>query len=129
MGPCGSSCIFGFAFGEGSFQARDFTAGEDGGLKEHTLGPPPAWDVSAPFRATGKPTVVVDLRTAPRGVVASWLAAPHPMRDTGSVYSSEENMSSAQELSKRYDAIIYVDKTTRARPNPGGERPAPKKKP
>src|SRR5262249_39690237 len=88
--------IFGFVFGEGSFQAIDWTKGQGGGLKEHTLGPPPAWDVSAPFRATGKPIVVVDVRTAPKGVVADWFAAKHPMRDTGAVFTTEENMSAPQ---------------------------------
>lgn len=115
--------IFGFAFGEGSFQARDWTKGQGEAVIEHTLGPPPAWDVSAPFRATGKPIVVVDLRKAPRGAVADWLAAPHPMRETGAVFTTEKNMSDPVELSRRYDAIIYVDRTTRARPNPGGVRP------
>ncbi|MBZ0232524.1 MAG: erythromycin esterase family protein, partial [Deltaproteobacteria bacterium] len=114
--------IFGFVFGEGSFQARDWTKGQGSAVTEHTLGPPPETDVSAPFRATGKPIVVVDLRKAPRGVVADWFAAPHPMRDTGAVFTNEANMSSPQEVSKRYDAIIYVDKTTRARPNAGGIR-------
>lgn len=114
--------VFGFAFGEGSFQAIDRSKGKGSALAEHTLGPPPVWDVSAPFRATGKPIVVVDLRKAPRGVVADWFAAAHPMRETGAVFSSEENMTSPQALSKRFDAVIYVDKTTRARPTPGGDR-------
>jgi erythromycin esterase len=107
--------VFGFAFGEGAFQAWDFQSSQ-GGLKEYKLGPPPAWDVSAPFRATGKPLVVVDLRNAPRGVVADWFAAPHPMRETGAGFGDEESMSGPQVLSRRFDAVIYVDKTTRARP-------------
>ncbi len=114
--------IFGFAFGEGSFQVRDWSKGQNTAVTAVTLGPPPASDVSAPFRATGKPIVVVDLRQAPRGAVADWFADARPMRDTGSVFINEANMSGPQELSKRYDAIIYVDRTTRARPNPGGVR-------
>ena len=74
----------------------------------------------------GKPIVVVDLRKAPRGIVADWFAAPHPMRETGAVFTNEANMSQPHELARRYDAIIYVDKTTRARPNPGGVRPKKK---
>lgn len=118
--------IFGFVFGEGSFQAIDWTKGHGEALTEHTLGAPPAWDVSAPFRATGKPIIVVDLRKAPRGIVADWFAATHPMRETGAVFTNEANMSQPQELAGRYDSIIYVDKTTRARPNPGGVRPKKK---
>ena len=118
---------FGFVFGEGAFQAIDWSKGRGEALTEHTLGAPPAWDVSAPFRATGKPIVVVDLRKAPRGIVADWFAAPHPMRETGAVFTNEANMSQPQALGRRFDAVIYVDKTTRARPTPGGVRP--KKRP
>ena len=107
---------FGFAFGQGSFLALDWTKGQGDVVREHTLGPAPAWDVSAPFAATGRPIAVVDLRRAPKGIIADWLAAPHPMRDTGAVFSGEEAMSGPQMLSRRFDAVIYVDRTTRARP-------------
>lgn len=48
------------------------------------------------------------------------------MRETGAVFINEANMSQPQELARRYDAIIFIDKTTRARPNPGGVRPKKK---
>ncbi|MCE9576964.1 MAG: erythromycin esterase family protein [Deltaproteobacteria bacterium] len=118
--------VFGFAFGQGSFQAIDVTSGTSAGLQEQTLGPPPASDVSAPFAATGLPMLAIDLRRAPKGPVADWLAAPRPMRETGAVFASEATMSQMEAIAQRFDALIYVDHTTRARPNPGGLRPAPK---
>ncbi|MBK9035341.1 MAG: erythromycin esterase family protein [Myxococcales bacterium] len=117
--------VFGFVFGQGSFQAIDGTKGRGDTLREHTLGPAPESDASTPFARVGQPTLVADLRTAPHGVVATWFAAPHPMRDVGAVFSNEANMTSPVALSRAFDAVIYVDKTTRARPLPGGIRPKP----
>jgi erythromycin esterase len=114
--------VFGFAFGDGSFQVRDHSKTKETAVTAVTLGAPQVGDVSAPFRAAGKPVIVVDLRKAPRGVVADWFASPHPMRETGSVFTSDDAMSYPQEVSNRYDALIYVDKTTASRPNPGGVR-------
>jgi erythromycin esterase len=97
-------------------QAIDFTK-PSRPLGEHTLGPAPAWNASAAFARTGKPLLVLDLRALPRrGAVRDWFAAPHPVRDTGAGFSGEKNMTHMHVLPKLYDAVIYVDKTTRARP-------------
>jgi erythromycin esterase len=115
---------FGFVFGEGSFQAIDFTKPARS-LAEFTLGPPPEWNASVAFSRTGKPLLVLDLRALPKtGPVRDWFAAKHPVRDTGAGFSSEASMTALQVLPQLYDAVIYVDKTTRARPlasrrNPG----------
>jgi erythromycin esterase len=107
---------FGFVFGEGSFQAIDFTKASRP-LTKHTLGPAPAWNASTAFARTGKPLLVLDLRALPRrGAVHDWFAAPHPVRDTGAGFSSEKSMTHLHVLPKLYDAVIYVDRTTRARP-------------
>ncbi|HSK04219.1 MAG TPA: erythromycin esterase family protein [Kofleriaceae bacterium] len=107
---------FGFVFGEGSFQAIDFTKASRP-LTEHALGPAPAWNASTAFSRTGKPLLVLDLRALPkRGAVRDWFAAPHPVRDTGAGFSGEKNMTHLHVLPKLYDAVIYVDRTTRARP-------------
>jgi erythromycin esterase len=112
---------FGFVFGEGGFQAIDYT-GKGKGLHEFVLGPPPESNVATPFLRAGCALCVVDLRQAPRGEVADWFAAPHPMRDTGAIFSDEDSMSGPARLAKRFDAVIFVAKTTRARPNPSGRR-------
>ncbi len=113
----------GFVFGSGSFQAIDFTKGETHNLTEHTLGPAAEHDVSTPFTKVGHPILIADLRAAPAGVVADWFAAPHAMRDTGYAFRSEAAMTWPETLSRAFDGVIFVDKTTRARPLPGGERP------
>jgi erythromycin esterase len=107
----------GFVFSQGSFQAMQRTNG-GGGLNEITLGAPPESDVSVAFARTGKPLLVLDLRALPRtGVVRDWFWSPHPMRETGAVFSTEQNMTNTVVLPELYDAMIFVDKTTRARPN------------
>jgi len=107
--------VFGFLFGEGSFQAM---IGQPGAmrLREATLGPAPAHDLSAPFTRTGKPLLVVDLRALPAGPVARWFAGVHPMRELGSVFTDERAATSAVRADQLYDALIFVAKTTRAKP-------------
>lgn len=106
----------GFVFGEGSFQALDFTK-PSRNLAAHTLGPPPEHNASVAFSRTGKPLLVLDLRALPRrGPVRDWFAEEHPVRDTGAGFSGEKNMTYLQVLPRLYDAVIFVDKTTRARP-------------
>lgn len=106
-----------FVFSQGSFQAET-TSGPRRGVNEVTLGDPPEANASVAFARTGKPLLVLDLRALPRrGVVHDWFTAPHPVRDTGVVFSSEKDMTSAQILPERYDAVIFVERRTRARPS------------
>jgi erythromycin esterase-like protein len=92
---------------------------EHSSLNEITLGDPPEFHASVAFARTGKPLLVLDLRTLPtRGTVHDWFIAPHPVRDIGAVFSTERNMTASQILPERYDAVIFVDRTTRARPLP-----------
>jgi erythromycin esterase len=107
---------FGFLFGEGSFQAIDMTKPARS-LTVHTLGPPLEHNASVAFSRTGKPLLVLDLRALPkRGPVHDWFAAAHPVRDTGAAFSGEQAMTSQRVLPQLFDAVIYVDKTTSARP-------------
>ena len=114
---------FGFVFGEGSFQALD-ARNSARPLTAHTLGSPPEHNASVTFSRTGKPLLVLDLRALPRrGPVRDWFAAPHPVRETGATFSGEQNMAFPQVLPRLYDAVIYVDRTTRARPLPSTRNP------
>lgn len=106
----------GFVFGEGAFQAIDMTK-QPPRLGEVTLGPAPAYLASAAFAKTGKPLIVLDLRALPkRGPVATWFAAKHLVRDTGATFLGERQMTYPVVLPALYDGVIYIDKTTRARP-------------
>jgi len=107
----------GFAFSQGSFQAIQTVGGPRGTLNEISLGEPSESHASVAFARTGKPILVLDLRAIPgKGAVHDWFAAPHPVRETGAVFSSEDNITVTQRLPELYDALIFVDRTTRARP-------------
>jgi erythromycin esterase len=104
----------GFLFGDGAFQAMDASGG---GLTEHALPPAPEHYASAAFARTGKPLLVLDLRALPAsGPVHDWFAVPHPVRETGAVFTTEKAMTVTQVLPALYDAVIYIATTTRARP-------------
>ena len=49
--------------------------------------------------------------------MAAWLTSPHPMRETGALFVSEADMTEPVVITDRFDAILFVDRTTRARPN------------
>lgn len=110
--------VFGFAFSQGSFQAR-----EQGGrlLRDFTVPPAPAGSLDATLAATGIPLFALDLRDAPKsGPVATWLSEPHKTRSIGSMYAED---SAAQYLfdlkaPQSFDAMFFVEKTTAARKNP-----------
>src|SRR6202035_1560711 len=114
----------GFVCDQGSFQPIDWTAAERQAkvLAEFTLGPSPPAGVGAAFARTGLPLFVLDLRRLPPGPVASWFSSLHPMRETGAVFTSEAGMTPPTTLTDRFDAVIFVGKTTRARPTPTGRR-------
>jgi erythromycin esterase len=74
-------------------------------------------NASVAFARTGKPLFALDLRALPaHGAVHDWFAAQHPIREAGAVFASERSITAAEILPALYDAVIYVDKTTRARP-------------
>ena len=105
---------FGFVFGEGSFQALDYTK-PSRLLAEHTFGPPPVHFLSTAFAKTGKPLLVVDLRTLPKKIRA-WFAQKRLVRELGALWQGERSATQPVVLTDLYDAVIYIDKTTRARP-------------
>ena len=105
----------GFLFSQGAFQI--WTAKPRTGLNEVTIGPPPASDATVPFAQTGKPLLFLDLHAIPaRGPIHDWFLAPHPIREAGVTFTSESDMSRPTVLPQLFDAVFFVDKTTRARP-------------
>jgi erythromycin esterase len=72
------------------------------------------------FARVGMPIFVADLRAAPEESEAhQWLEQHHPMRSIGAVFSEALAASfvARSKLPEEYDAIIFIDETTRARPN------------
>jgi erythromycin esterase len=108
----------GFVFNQGAFQAIGRTAQGGRGLHEFSLGPSQDSNLAAAFSRTGIPLSLLDLRHRPTsGPVAAWLTSPHPMRETGALFVTEADMTAPTVITERFDALLFVDRTTRARPN------------
>jgi erythromycin esterase-like protein len=113
---------FGFVFNEGEFQAiRGATqdAGARRGLQSFTVGAAKAGSIDAALAQAGLPLFALDLRRAPReGPVADWLGKDHPLRMAGAVFRPEEGDEHYEPvaLARHYDALVFIEKTTRARP-------------
>ena len=130
----------GFVFNQGNFQARHFDTEADdyGALIEFSIGPSPEGSVGWFLSRPGLGAYVLDFRSAPsHASVQGWLSAGHPMKFIGAAfvdrYHKQDMYMVNTVLRDHFDGIFYVDRTTRARPNPSGERgplpnPAKKKK-
>jgi erythromycin esterase len=112
----------GFDFNEGAFQVRG-TAGADWKEpRESRVGPAPEGSVGWVFARAGQKVssenFIVNLRDAPsQGPVATWLAAPHRMYFVGATVSPwPGGYLLPQVLGKTYDGLIFINRTTRARP-------------
>lgn len=111
-----------FSFHRGSFQAYDVSG--RGGLVAHAVGPAPAGSIDDTFHRAGWPIFVLDLRKLPRsGPVAAWFGRPQPRREGGAIVPrSDEDMVVALPLAAECEAVVFIDSTTRARPNPNTVR-------
>jgi hypothetical protein len=111
--------IFGFAFNQGAFQAVELQKS----LHDWTVPPAPAGSLDATLAATGIPLLALDLRSIPKeGAVADWWKQAHQTRSIGAVYSETQatNYFMNQTSPKAYDVLLFVEKTTAARGNRGG---------
>jgi erythromycin esterase len=107
----------GFLFHHGGFQAIDHT-GHGHGLNEFVVGAPPAGTLEDTFERAGWPLCLLDLRRVPAsGAVAEWLRRPQQLREVGAAFSGENDMTSEVVLPDAYRAVVFVEATTRARPN------------
>ncbi len=116
----------GFTFNQGSFQSRELGKdGAFGGMKEFAVGPAPEFSVGWYFSNAGRKrhveNYIVDFRSAPQeGPVAKWLSTAQPVYSMGGVYSNdwkpEQHIASAV-LRQEFDGLIFIERTTRARPN------------
>ena len=115
---------FGFGFHHGSFQAivRPRPAGDTGPmLRTFEVGPPREGSIDAMLGVVDHPIYVLDLRTAPdEGPVAAWLRTRLPWRTVGATFSleNEDPYYRPTFLAEEFDALVFVRRTTAARPNP-----------
>jgi erythromycin esterase-like protein len=108
---------FGFAFNQGSFQAVD----QGNKPRNFTVGPAPHDSLDCSFAAVGLPIFAVDLRQLPKeGPVAQWFSRPRTSRSIGAVYNDSiaPSLWSTTPAEAAFDAMLFVEKTTAAHPNP-----------
>src|SRR5262249_51772645 len=115
--------VVGFAFNQGSFQAKD----ETGKLRDHTVPPVPEGFMEAALAATGLPLLALDLANVPPdGPLATWLAGRPLQRSIGAVFQGDHsNYSEAANPRDKYDILLSVDRTSAARANPEMSQPEP----
>jgi erythromycin esterase len=121
--------VFGFAFNQGSFQAIE-SPGGSGRLRPFHVKPAPEGSLDAMLASSGLTLAAIDLRALPKhGPVAAWFDKPRTTRSVGALYTEQaENQSFAvSRIPLLYDALLFVEKTTSARPNVAGERPRAQK--
>jgi erythromycin esterase len=121
--------VYGFAFHQGGFQAVNMSqapAKERRGVVEFTVPPAPEHTLEAALAATGLPRLALDLRAVPRsGPIYEWWRRAHETRDIGAIYSDEGYPLATVHPLSHYDGLLFVERTTRARPNPRREPPRP----
>lgn len=119
----------GFSFSEGGFQSRSFAPPKPTrALTGFIVGPASEGSLDWYLSQTGARSFWVDLRTAPvTGPVADWLKRPSPMRLIGSGFAPGFDAQNYAPVVPRqeYDGLFFINKTTRARPNPGIKNVAP----
>ena len=125
--------VFGFAFNEGSFQAIGMRGGKPvGGLRAFTVPPAPPGSLDATLAATGIPLLALNVRDTPvDGTVGEWLRMRHVSRSVGAVFDETAAASSflPTDLASTFDVLLFVAKTTRARPNHSAAAPGPARPP
>jgi erythromycin esterase len=112
----------GFAFGRGAFQAIDRgpdTDDDGSGPVEHSLSAPLSGTIESTLAELGEPPVLVDLRAAAGDdALADWLDAPRPHFSVGATFdpTSPGEYLVEYNYADAFDAVCYVDETTRTQP-------------
>lgn len=116
--------VFGFAFNRGGFQAIEMPMGTGRGLRTFTVGAAPEKSLDAMLAGAGLQLAALDLRALPKeGAVARWFGAPQQTRSIGAAFSDRQAAAflANQIAPKVFDALLFVENTTAARPNVKGD--------
>lgn len=113
----------GFSFNQGSFQSREGKPKDPTKrmLMPFTVAPAPKESADWYLTQTSLKAFIVDFRSTPTHTdVDRWLALPQPMRSIGSTYSPDDEpyYFNKMVIRKQYDGLLFIENTTRARPNP-----------
>ncbi|MCC6745897.1 MAG: erythromycin esterase family protein [Acidobacteria bacterium] len=114
----------GLVFDEGAFQAVAAEAGDESiDPLAFTLGPSPAGSLGRQLADAGLVNAFVALRGAPvEGPVGDWLRSPISIRFAGAAFSArwkEPEYSLRTILREHFDGLVFLRRTTRARPLSG----------
>jgi erythromycin esterase len=123
--------VFGFAFNQGGFQAMEMPFPSATGLRSFNVDPAPEGSLDATLASAGLSIAAIDLRKLPKeGEVAKWFSEPRATRSIGAGYGERfaANFLDKQIAPQIYDAILFVDKTTAARPIAKSDSPASRPK-
>ena len=113
---------FGFAFNQGGLQARDMA--RVGELRSFTIGPAPEGYFDAILAGAGLSIAVLDLRALPKtGAVAEFFGQPLQTRWAGAGFV-QGGFTVSKRFPEVYDALLFIEKTSAARPLPEGLRSA-----
>jgi erythromycin esterase len=107
----------GFSFNRGSF--RSMSQEEPFGLKAFEVDSAPPNTIDWQFANTGFKNFFIDLRDSKKEInVREWFAQKHRMRSIGSGYrpSIANYYFSETSLGESFDAVVFFDRTTSARP-------------
>jgi erythromycin esterase len=123
--------VFGFAFNRGGFQAVEMPFPSERGLRAFNVEAAPPESLDAVLAAAGLQQAAIDLRALPKdGPVAKWFAEPRATRSIGAGYGDAfaANFFAKENAPKVYDALLFVERTTAARPVGKDDGPLPQQK-
>jgi erythromycin esterase len=112
--------VFGLIFNRGSFQAVPMNSQTGKGLVEFTVAAASVGSLEGALAAVGKPIFALDLRRAPSNeLVADWLSTSRPRRQIPAAYSDDgaEKFWVERPPRAEFDALLFVNDTSAARPN------------
>ena len=69
------------------------------------------------------PVFLVSIRIPGDGMVYEWFSAPRVCKWVNYIYDCEKDIKYLFQLPRLFDAVIFIDKTTRARPLAQGRLP------
>jgi erythromycin esterase len=121
----------GYVFGGGGFQARPLRVHGQGSewqiepmvvpvLQEFTIAPADAGSLSHALREVGLPLFILDLRSAKRGEEGGFFHTEQTYLQIGGPYlnSDPQDALTAIVPADHYDALVYFEQTSHARPLP-----------
>ncbi|XXF76254.1 erythromycin esterase family protein [Myxococcaceae bacterium GXIMD 01537] len=112
--------VIGSFFNQGGVQAIPWQATMPDrrlSTSEFVLGPAPEGSLDRMLSKAGHPQCLVDLRRA-SGPIGEWFQTRLVTRAVEASFSNEANTETSMITSEGYDALFFVDRMTRARPNP-----------